>query len=56
MSQQYNDNLKSINPCILRENSAEGLGSGREHCWCYKVSVWEYTLKLSGSKKGAVGA
>ena len=31
-------NLKNL--CILSENSAEGLGSRREHCWGY-VSIYE---------------
>ena len=29
--------------CILPENSAEGLGPGRECCKCYIVSVFEKT-------------
>ena len=28
---------------ILLENSAEGLGSRRERCWCYLVFVVENT-------------
>ena len=31
------------NLCILSENSAEGLGSRRDHCWSYVVSVFEDT-------------
>ena len=30
---------------ILPENSAEGLGSSREHCWSYVVSAFENTTK-----------
>ena len=29
----------------MLENSAEGLGSKREHCWSYAVSVFENTYK-----------
>ena len=29
------------NLCILPENSAEGLGCRREHCWSYIVSAFE---------------
>ena len=56
MSQRYNDNIKWPKPlrysardlknlCILLENSAEGLGSRREGCWRYVVSVFENTPK-----------
>ena len=30
---------------ILLENSAEDLGSKREHCWSYVVSAFENTTK-----------
>ena len=46
---------------ILLENSAEGLGCRREHCWGY-VFIYENTPKrnaatlLECSRKGAVGA
>ena len=33
--------LKNLS--ILPENSAEGLGPRREHCWNYAVSVFENT-------------
>ena len=33
------------NSCILPENSAEDLGSRREHCWSYIVSAFENTTK-----------
>ena len=52
MSQRYNDNIKRPKPlilgisardlknlCILQENSEESLGSMRECCWNYIVSV-----------------
>ena len=52
MSQRYNDNIKRQKPlilgisardlknlCILPENSEESLGSTRECCWNYIVSV-----------------
>ena len=56
MIQGYNDNIKRPKPlrysardlknlCILLENSAEGLGSRRECCWRYVISVFEYTPK-----------
>ena len=56
MSQRYNDNIKRPKPLrysardlknlrILHENSAEGLGSRRECCWRYVVSVFGYTPK-----------
>ena len=32
------------NLCFLPETSVEGLGSRREHCWSYVVSVFENTL------------
>ena len=42
---------------ILPENSAEGLGSRKEHCWSYVVSTFKNKTKnLSGPRKGAVGA
>ena len=55
MSKRY-DNIKRPKPQdteleilqnlgILPENSAEGLGSRREHCWCYVVSVFQNTSK-----------
>ena len=73
--QRYNDNTKrpkskenqpGIFKIILLENSAEGLGSRREHCWGY-ISIYtgeklpQLPLKvaatlLSGSRKGPVGA
>ena len=31
--------------CILPENSAEGLRSMREHCWCY-IFVFENTPEM----------
>ena len=55
MNQRYNDNKKTKaerksasdleNLRILLENSAEGLGSRREHCWSYIVSAFENTTK-----------
>ena len=33
------------NSCALPENSAEGLGSKRDCCWCYIISVFENTPK-----------
>ena len=68
MSQTYYDNIKKPklqdthsardlkNLRILPENSAEGFMSRRQHCGSYIVCLWEYTQKLAGSKKGAVGA
>ena len=55
MSQAYNENIKKAKPqdtqldvknsCILPENSAEGLGSRRDCCWNYVVSIIENTAK-----------
>ena len=56
MGQRYNDNIKKPKPLrysardpknlrILLENPAEGVGSRRECCWCYVVSVFENTPK-----------
>ena len=56
MSQRYYDNIKRPKPLrysardlknlrILLENSAECLGSRRERCWRYVVSVFENTPK-----------
>ena len=55
MRQIYNDNIKRPksqatwdlkNLRILPENSIEGLGSKREHCWSYVVSTFENTTKI----------
>ena len=35
--------LKSL--CVLPESSTDGLGSRRERCWSYAVSVFENTPK-----------
>ena len=56
MGQRYNDNIKKPKPLrysardpknlrILLENPTEGVGSRRECCWCYVVSVFENTPK-----------
>ena len=56
MGQRHNDNIKKPKPLrysardpknlrILLENPAEGVGSRRECCWCYVVSVFENTPK-----------
>ena len=59
MSHIYNDNTKRPKPQEIQlgilgisageflpftGNSAEGVGSRKEHCWCY-ISVYENTLK-----------
>ena len=49
MIQRYKDNLKMSKPQdthkknlgILQENSAKGLKSRTECCWCFVVSVFE---------------
>ena len=50
MCQIYNGNIKRPKPQNISakdftENSAEGLGSTREHCWSYVVSAFENKTK-----------
>ena len=64
MSQRYNDNIKRLK----LQDIQLGILKVYAFCWkisrgpqvrtscCYAVSLWEYAHKLSGLKKGAVGA